>query len=154
MFEGFDRGGKFRAIMGGGRYDTLLETFGGEAVPAVGFGFGDAVIVEMLKSKNLLPDTTSHSATVVVYALTEELRGEACRSVRSLRDQGFDVEFILLQKKPKWVSYDIYHKFVNYQMLFVSLLSIHETFIILYITYTISHTKRCSATQINSKQNM
>lgn len=103
VFEGFDRGGKFRAIMGGGRYDTLLETFGGEAVPAVGFGFGDAVIVEMLKSKQLLPDTTLHSASIVVYALTEELRGEACRSVQELRDKGLDVELILLQKKPKWV---------------------------------------------------
>ena len=90
--------------MGGGRYDTLLETFGGEAIPAVGFGFGDAVIVEMLKSKNLLPDTTSHSTSVVVYALTEELRNEACKSVQGLRDKGLDVEFILLKKKPKWVS--------------------------------------------------
>lgn len=103
VFEGFDRGGKFRAIMGGGRYDTLLETFGGEAVPAVGFGFGDAVIVEMLKSKELLPDTATHTASVVVYALTESLRTEACGAVEDLRAQGMDVEFILLQKKPKWV---------------------------------------------------
>ena len=26
---------------GGGRYDALLETFGGDRLPAVGFGFGD-----------------------------------------------------------------------------------------------------------------
>ncbi|KAJ4846353.1 hypothetical protein Tsubulata_027746 [Turnera subulata] len=46
VFEGFDREGKLRAICGGGRYDRLLSTFGGEDVPACGFGFGDAVIVE------------------------------------------------------------------------------------------------------------
>jgi histidyl-tRNA synthetase len=38
------------------RYDNLLETFGAEPMPAVGFGFGDAVIVELLKIHNLLPD--------------------------------------------------------------------------------------------------
>jgi histidyl-tRNA synthetase len=37
------RQGQLRAICGGGRYDRLLEAFGGEPIPAVGFGFGDAV---------------------------------------------------------------------------------------------------------------
>ncbi|XP_059646836.1 histidine--tRNA ligase, chloroplastic/mitochondrial isoform X2 [Cornus florida] len=46
VFEGFDREGKLRAICGGGRYDRLLSTFGGDDIPACGFGFGDAVIVE------------------------------------------------------------------------------------------------------------
>lgn len=47
--------GELRAICGGGRYDKLLEAFGGEALPAVGFGFGDAVIAELLQAKNLKP---------------------------------------------------------------------------------------------------
>ncbi|KAJ1477774.1 hypothetical protein T484DRAFT_1630777, partial [Baffinella frigidus] len=51
VFEAFDRRGELRAIAGGGRYDKLLESFGGEALPACGFGFGDAVIVELLKDK-------------------------------------------------------------------------------------------------------
>eukprot|EP00622_Pseudochattonella_farcimen_P008167 FR744346.1.p1 GENE.FR744346.1~~FR744346.1.p1 ORF type:complete len:375 (+),score=88.21 FR744346.1:90-1127(+) len=55
VFEAFDRAGEFRAICGGGRYDKLLTTFGGEPLEACGFGVGDAVIVEMLKSKDLLP---------------------------------------------------------------------------------------------------
>lgn len=56
VFEGFDRAGNLRAICGGGRYDKLLGTFGGEDAPCAGFGFGDAVIVELLKDKGLLPD--------------------------------------------------------------------------------------------------
>ena len=55
MFEGFDRAGQLRAICGGGRYDRLLGTFGGADAPCAGFGFGDAVIVELLKDKGLLP---------------------------------------------------------------------------------------------------
>jgi ATP phosphoribosyltransferase regulatory subunit HisZ len=45
--QAFDREGKLRAICGGGRYDKLLSTFGGDDTPACGFGFGDAVIVEV-----------------------------------------------------------------------------------------------------------
>ncbi len=56
VFEGFDRAGQLRAICGGGRYDRLLGTFGGENQPCAGFGFGDAVIVELLKDKSLLPE--------------------------------------------------------------------------------------------------
>lgn len=54
MFEGFDRAGELRAICGGGRYDKLLGTFGGDNLSCAGFGFGDAVIVELLKDRGLL----------------------------------------------------------------------------------------------------
>jgi histidyl-tRNA synthetase len=56
VFEAFDRKGELRAIAGGGRYDQLLATFGGEAQPCAGFGFGDAVILELLQDKRLVPD--------------------------------------------------------------------------------------------------
>lgn len=55
VFEGRDRAGQLRAIFGGGRYDRLLSTFGGEQRPCAGFGFGDCVIVELLRDKGLLP---------------------------------------------------------------------------------------------------
>lgn len=37
-------------------YPRLLGTFGGEDVPCCGFGFGDAVIVELLKDRAKLPE--------------------------------------------------------------------------------------------------
>lgn len=36
-----------RAICGGGRYDRLLPTSGGDDVPACGFAFGDTVTIEV-----------------------------------------------------------------------------------------------------------
>ena len=59
VFEVNDRKGKFRAICGGGRYDKLLSTLGGKDLPATGFGFGDMVIMELLKDKGLIPHLLS-----------------------------------------------------------------------------------------------
>ncbi|MBQ1345982.1 MAG: ATP phosphoribosyltransferase regulatory subunit, partial [Kiritimatiellae bacterium] len=51
VFECFDAKGEFRAIFGGGRYDNLLTTIGGEPTSAVGLGFGDVVVTELLKAR-------------------------------------------------------------------------------------------------------
>jgi histidyl-tRNA synthetase len=58
VFELRDRGAQLRAICGGGRYDSLLSAFGGESIPAIGFGFGDVVILELLSDLGLLPKLT------------------------------------------------------------------------------------------------
>ena len=52
VFEAFDRKGEFRAIAGGGRYDNLVKLISGGKVnlPALGFGMGDVVLLELLKS--------------------------------------------------------------------------------------------------------
>jgi histidyl-tRNA synthetase len=55
VFELFDTAGELRAICGGGRYDTLLALLGGVDLPALGFGMGDVVLGDLLRSKNLLP---------------------------------------------------------------------------------------------------
>jgi len=101
VFEGFDRAGKLRAICGGGRYDRLLSTFGGEDVPAAGFGFGDAVIVELLKDRNLLPELAP-SVDDLVVALDSDLRPAAAGLATQLRANGRNVELVLEDKKMKW----------------------------------------------------
>ena len=103
VFEAFDRKGVLRAIAGGGRYDKLLETFGGEPTPAAGFGFGDAVIVELLKERNKLPSFEGSGFDTVVFAMNEELYGPAVQVATSLRDCGQSVDLILENKKSKWV---------------------------------------------------
>ncbi|KAG0490073.1 hypothetical protein HPP92_006936 [Vanilla planifolia] len=101
VFEAFDREGKLRAICGGGRYDRLFSTFGSDDIPACGFGFGDAVIVELLKEKGLLPDL-SRQVDDIVFPLDEELGGMASKIVSSLRRKGRSVDLVE-DKRLKWV---------------------------------------------------
>lgn len=103
VFEAFDRKGVLRAVAGGGRYDKLLETFGGEPTPAAGFGFGDAVIVELLKERNVLPSFEGSGFDSVVFAMSEDLYGVAIQVASKLRAAGQSVDLILENKKPKWV---------------------------------------------------
>ncbi len=105
VFEAFDRRGELRAIAGGGRYDKLLETFGGEATPAVGFGFGDAVIVELLKERNVLPSFESSGIDSVVFAMNGDgdLYNSAIAIATKLRKAGQSVDVVLENKKTKWV---------------------------------------------------
>lgn len=103
VFEAFDRKGVLRAVAGGGRYDKLLETFGGDPTPAAGFGFGDAVIVELLKERNVLPSFEGSDFDSVVFAMNEDLYGVAIEVASKLRAAGQTVDLILEIKKPKWV---------------------------------------------------
>ena len=103
VFEAFDRKGELRAIAGGGRYDKLLETFGGDTTPAAGFGFGDAVIVELLKERNVLPSFESSGIDTVVFAMNRDLYNYAVGAASTLRRSGQTVDVVLETKKPKWV---------------------------------------------------
>lgn len=55
VFEVHEISGGERAIAGGGRYDNLIELFGGPATPAVGFGMGDVVLSLVLQDRGLMP---------------------------------------------------------------------------------------------------
>lgn len=54
VFEVFDTSPENnRSLFGGGRYDNLLELFGVDPVPTVGFGMGDVTIRDFLETHNL-----------------------------------------------------------------------------------------------------
>jgi histidyl-tRNA synthetase len=74
-----------------------------DAVSAVGFGFGDAVIVELLKMKNLLPDFSKPDVSVIVFALDESRRPQAIEAASLLRKNGIVADLILESKKMKWM---------------------------------------------------
>ncbi len=105
VFEAFDSGASLRSICGGGRYDELLETLGGPSIPAVGFGFGDVVILELLSDKGRLPEFPSH-VDDVVYAFTETERRAAIAVARKLRGEGRRVDLVLGSPKLKRVMSD------------------------------------------------
>ena len=102
VFEAFDKGGTLRAICGGGRYDSLLSTFGGSDIPACGFGFGDVVIMELLSDLDLIPELPS-GVDDIVFAMNKELRGAAMQVANKLRKNGRSVDLILEERKMKWV---------------------------------------------------
>jgi histidyl-tRNA synthetase len=94
VFEAFDRDGKLRAVCGGGRYDRLVETLGGPAIPAVGLGFGDAVILELLEEKKRLP-ALGRALDDVVLPFGEAERPAAICLASRLRATGRRVELVL-----------------------------------------------------------
>ena len=106
VFEGFDRAGELRAICGGGRYDKLLSLYGAVSeVPACGFGFGDCVVVELLKDKGILPDLPK-SVDFVVAAFNENMQGAAMRATRLMREGGANVDLLLEPKKKVANTFD------------------------------------------------
>ena len=101
VFEAFDRKGEFRAIAGGGRYNNLVKLISGGKVdmPALGFGMGDVVLLELLKSRNLLP---AFDAATEIFALIEDetLRPASLQLIQQLRAAGFAVDYSLVAAKP------------------------------------------------------
>jgi histidyl-tRNA synthetase len=100
VFEAFDVQGEFRAIAGGGRYNNLLKLISGGKVdlPALGFGMGDVVLLELLKARKLLPE---FNAAVDVFVLIEDesLRAESLRVIQQQRSAGKVVEYSLTPAK-------------------------------------------------------
>lgn len=101
VFEAFDRAGELRAIAGGGRYDRLLQLYGGDKcqIPCCGFGFGDCVIVELLKEKNLLPDFSKPKVDFFVAPFSSREQGHAAKVATSLRNFGYSVDLALAPRK-------------------------------------------------------
>jgi histidyl-tRNA synthetase len=94
VFELFDRSGEFRAICGGGRYDTLLQSLGGADLPALGFGMGDVVLGELLRAKGIMRPAESR-ADYWVSAADDVPLDRIMREAARLRGQGHAVEFAL-----------------------------------------------------------
>jgi histidyl-tRNA synthetase len=94
VFELFDRSGEFRAICGGGRYDTLLESLGGADMPALGFGMGDVVLGELLRAKGLMRPADS-SADYWISGEDDVPLDAVMREAARLRAEGHAVEYAL-----------------------------------------------------------
>ncbi|MES2088169.1 MAG: histidine--tRNA ligase [Patescibacteria group bacterium] len=85
VFEIFDLNpDNRRALFGGGRYDNLLEIFGEEKIPTIGFGMGDVTIRDVLETYNLLPILkNSVSLAICTIGDTVEFAQELAQKVRA-----------------------------------------------------------------------
>ena len=94
VFEIFDRKSKLRALAGGGRYDNLLKDLGGPAMPAVGFGMGDVVLLELLKDLDKLPDKQiAPSLDFFIIDADNDLFDKVVDLASKLRMKGFSADF-------------------------------------------------------------
>ncbi|HIB45416.1 MAG TPA: histidine--tRNA ligase [Candidatus Lambdaproteobacteria bacterium] len=89
-----------RAICGGGRYDSLLSACGGETVPAVGFGFGDVVVLDVLKELQRFPELPRTLDYTIIPFAAEQV-GIALKIAAELRSQGSTVDCNFSMKKIK-----------------------------------------------------
>jgi histidyl-tRNA synthetase len=94
VFELFDAKGEFRAICGGGRYDSLLGAIAGVDLPALGFGMGDVVLGELLKARGKLPSLAPALDYWVAFEDSPHL-GQAMQVATRLRRSGHSVEYAL-----------------------------------------------------------
>jgi histidyl-tRNA synthetase len=108
VWEAFDvSGGVPRAIMGGGRYNNLLEDVGGEPLPATGFAMGDVVISLILESKGLIPKSLGNSpASILVTIFDQERWMTSLEFASELRTAGIKVMcYPAVAKLPKQFKY-------------------------------------------------
>jgi histidyl-tRNA synthetase len=86
------------ALGGGGRYNKLIEVFGGESTPAVGVAHGlDRITLAMQVQKSFL--SSSKEPIIAVIPVNEEMKSEALRISQMLREAGITVNFEVMGRK-------------------------------------------------------
>jgi histidyl-tRNA synthetase len=84
-----DQLGSQGTVCGGGRYDPLVEMFGGKATPAVGFAMGVERLLELMKANT--PHFSRSQCDVYLVHQGEEAQIQAFVLGERLRDAGLDV---------------------------------------------------------------
>jgi histidyl-tRNA synthetase len=104
------------ALGGGGRYDRLIEVFGGEPTPAVGVAHGlDRIMLAMQMQKTAM--SGRREKTVVVIPAKQELNAEALKISQKLREAGISVEFEVMGRKMAKALEDADKRKVDYAVI-------------------------------------
>ncbi|WP_223901702.1 histidine--tRNA ligase [Lactobacillus laiwuensis] len=87
-------------ILGGGRYDNLVEEFDGPSTPAVGFGIGEERLMLVLQKQN--PELfVDQGIDFFIANIGQETEVKTVAIARLLRKQGLKVQYDVDQKKLK-----------------------------------------------------
>ena len=90
VFEVFDRAtDNNRSLAGGGRYDNLIESLGGQPLPMIGFGLGDVTLANFLETHDLWPEFKTPIDLMV--ALIDVSYAQAGPFLKALRSEGLKV---------------------------------------------------------------
>ena len=74
------------SLCGGGRYDDLTEIFGYKDISGIGISFGIERIYEIMKERNLFPDSINKKDTVLVCSMSEKYLDDSLRISSILRN--------------------------------------------------------------------
>lgn len=88
------------AAGGGGRYDKLVETLGGNTTPAVGFGLGIDRIVLLLKEYNMC-ENIGESADMYFTIIDDLAYPKAINIVNEIRRRGYIVDIDICNRSFK-----------------------------------------------------
>ena len=86
------------ALGGGGRYDRLIEVFGGDPTPAVGCAHGIDRVALALQTQKTAPVAKAQKKAVVI-PITENLKPQALKIAQQLRSAGVAAEFEVMGRK-------------------------------------------------------
>lgn len=104
------------ALSGGGRYDKLVELFGGEPAPAVGVANGvDRIMLAMQGQKVTLKETVEKK--VMVIYVGDETKAEALRISRILKGARTAVEFEVMGRKMSKALEDADRRKIDYAVI-------------------------------------
>jgi histidyl-tRNA synthetase len=104
------------ALGGGGRYDRLIEVFGGDPTPAVGCAHGiDRVAIALQTQKTSFEGKSGKR--VAVTPITEALKLQALKVAQQLRAAGIAVEFEVMGRKMAKALEDADRRKVDYAVI-------------------------------------
>lgn len=85
IFEVIDTSGKnIGSLSGGGRYDKLIEIFGGRPTPATGISLGIERIIEVMREEKMF-DFPRTKIKVFVANVNEEVKDDTIKVTQELR---------------------------------------------------------------------
>ncbi len=91
-------------IGGGGRYDGLIESLGGELTPAVGVGFGVDRIASAIEKEDGEP--RRYGVDAMLLPTGDGMLSESLKMARELRKDGFEIDIDLMGRSlSKALSY-------------------------------------------------
>jgi histidyl-tRNA synthetase len=104
------------ALGGGGRYDKLIQLFGGEPIPAVGVAQGiDRIVLALQKQKH--PPKTLKERSVVVISVKDESMAKALELSAMLRSSGLPVEVAVMGRSISRAMTDANRRGVAYAVI-------------------------------------
>ena len=96
------------ALGGGGRYDMLIQQFGGPDIPAIGFAVGIDRTLMLMKKLNLKITERENKSKIYIIVLNEECEYYSFGVLRFLREKNFvcDINYNIksLNSELKWAK--------------------------------------------------